>query len=292
MSSDALRKFADELKSIREEKDVTLQFISHRTKIDINFLKKIEDGDFEVLPELYIRAFLKEYLNIVDANTDEMMKKFDLAKQGLTEENIAPESENIPSNDINTTQPKENTPKEFTTPLKGIVDKLKVQYNNVYYYLGAAGVVVLFIVLIYFLFIREYSPEIVNETPFDELVENNSRFEIDDSTRIAPVKKIVSDSLQLSVSAVGRVWVKVLSDNKEVFQSMLQENQTLSYRASKEFRVVVGNAALAKISFNNRSIGSLGSAGEIKNFTLTADTIKSYLITIPSKNEQTSAESN
>ena len=67
---------------------------------------------------------------------------------------------------------------------------------------------------------------------------------------------------------------------------MVQENQKLLFKAHEEFRVVVGNAGLANITLNNKSIGSIGNLGEIKNIIITEDTIRSYTLTPPTQNEQ------
>ena len=49
------------LKSLRRERKIDLEAIEKRTKIDINYLKAIESGKFEILPSTYIRLFLKAY---------------------------------------------------------------------------------------------------------------------------------------------------------------------------------------------------------------------------------------
>ena len=61
MSLEELKKFSNELKEHREKTGITLQQISQKTKIDIKFLKSIEESNFDILPEIYIKAFIKEY---------------------------------------------------------------------------------------------------------------------------------------------------------------------------------------------------------------------------------------
>ncbi len=286
MASEALRKFAEELKSIREEKKITLQQISSRTKIDIKFLRKIEESDFHVLPDLYIRAFLKEYLKNLEVDVEKYMKKFDLAKQGLnsdtpaeTPHQISQSSKQDTFSDID----------ESSNNHSGLLDShtvSKAPADKIYYYLGAVGFCILLVVFIYFVFIRESSPEIVAETPYEEYIEESKeRFEIEKEKQI---EQFANDSLNLSIATLGRVWIKVTSDSKVIQEGMVPENQKLSFRAGEEFRVVVGSAGLANISLNNKSIGPLGNIGEIKNIIITEDTIRSYTLTVPSRNEQRS----
>jgi cytoskeletal protein RodZ len=59
-----LSKFGEELKKLRLEKQVSLMDISFSTRINIKFLEAIEAGKFSVLPQTYVRAFLREYLTL------------------------------------------------------------------------------------------------------------------------------------------------------------------------------------------------------------------------------------
>ena len=49
------------LKALRREQKIDLAAIEKRTKINLEYLKAIESGKFEVLPSTYIRLFLKAY---------------------------------------------------------------------------------------------------------------------------------------------------------------------------------------------------------------------------------------
>ena len=77
-----LKKFAEDLKSYREKKGKTLFDIAHETRIHISNLEKMENGDFNFLPQPYVRAFLKQYIKCLRLNEAEMLYNFDLAKSG------------------------------------------------------------------------------------------------------------------------------------------------------------------------------------------------------------------
>jgi cytoskeletal protein RodZ len=77
-----LNKFAEELKAARTERNLTLQQIAAKTRIDLKFLEEMEKGNFSFLPELYINAFLKEYVRLVGLDENLMLKKFAAAKSG------------------------------------------------------------------------------------------------------------------------------------------------------------------------------------------------------------------
>ena len=60
-----LNKFSEELKEARIKNGLTLQQIAAKTRIDLKFLENLENGNFAFLPELYIKAFIREYAKLV-----------------------------------------------------------------------------------------------------------------------------------------------------------------------------------------------------------------------------------
>ena len=61
---------------------ISLQQLATKTRIDIKFLEYIEDGNFSFLPELYVRAFLKEYIKFVGLDEKLIFKKYEAYKLG------------------------------------------------------------------------------------------------------------------------------------------------------------------------------------------------------------------
>lgn len=66
-----------ELKDIRMGKGITLDEIYRVTKIRVLFLEKIEEGDFSVVPEPFMRAFLREYAEAVGIDPDRVISKYE-----------------------------------------------------------------------------------------------------------------------------------------------------------------------------------------------------------------------
>ncbi|MCK7516561.1 MAG: helix-turn-helix domain-containing protein [Ignavibacteriales bacterium] len=53
-----------------------------KTRIDFKFLEAIDNGNFSFLPDLYVKAFIKQYAKAVDLDEQETIKKYeDAAKQ-------------------------------------------------------------------------------------------------------------------------------------------------------------------------------------------------------------------
>jgi len=77
-----LKAFAEDLKSIREEKNISLRDISNKTRINISILENLETGEYNFQPQAYIRAFLKQYLAAIGLDVEEELFEYDLARSG------------------------------------------------------------------------------------------------------------------------------------------------------------------------------------------------------------------
>ncbi len=72
-----MKPVQEELKQIRLEKGISLEEISKKTKIRLDFLERIDEGDFSVTPMPYIRAFLREYAEFLGIDPKLVMMKLD-----------------------------------------------------------------------------------------------------------------------------------------------------------------------------------------------------------------------
>ena len=72
-----MKPLHEELKEIRLKKGISLEEISEKNKIRLDYLEKIEEGDYSVSPLPFVRAFLREYAEVVGIDPDLVMSKFD-----------------------------------------------------------------------------------------------------------------------------------------------------------------------------------------------------------------------
>lgn len=300
MASEALKKIADELKAAREEKDISLQQIASKTKIDIKFLRAIENANFDILPDLYMKAFIREFAQYIDLDANAIIQKFENAKQGKPEE--APVTETAAEAPQETVT-EETAGKKFDSietapsPASAYENVKTNKLNTNYVYVGTIAVLVL--ILVYVLFVKSSSPDIIQESfsqqtanqdkPRYEMTEQNNN---PSQVNSGQSNSNIPDSLRLSVQTLSRVWVKVASDGKIITQQVYQPDSKLNFAASKNFSVTVGNAGMVKILLNNKPIQNIGKTGEIRNLYITPDTIRYYTIIPPTKNETKPAKKN
>ena len=96
--------FFDALKSKRESQDIEISEICEFTKIQPRYIEAIEQGDFTVLPNVYIRLFLKSYANFIGADSAKALKDYELHTTGKSTQ-----SEELSYKDVDVT-PLSSTP--------------------------------------------------------------------------------------------------------------------------------------------------------------------------------------
>ena len=91
-----LKEFARDLKTIREQKDISLKSIAQQTRLNLSALESLEAGDFTFQPQTYIRAFLKQYIAALDLDVEEILFDYDLARSGKYKPKFIHEPEREP----------------------------------------------------------------------------------------------------------------------------------------------------------------------------------------------------
>ena len=70
-------QFYKELKELRISKKISLEDLESKTKINIKYLKAIEEGDFNVLPSPYLRLFIRAYAIEIGGEADRALDQLD-----------------------------------------------------------------------------------------------------------------------------------------------------------------------------------------------------------------------
>lgn len=255
--NELLKKFSEELKARREEVGISLEEIHSKFRIDIKFLKAIEECDFEVLPELYIKAFIKSYAQAVDLDYEEVLKKFELAKKGKVEEKPVKPKEEKPDEETKSFD-------SYEEPEDKIDNKSKITSNTII--IASAIVLIGVLTAVYFLFIKNDNKIIVNERPIEELVEETAdRFEVDDNQIQNNNIPASQDSIKIDLKAIDSSWVKLVKDQKDTTEFILLPRREKTLSALNKFELLIGNSAGIEIYMNNQKLNFGGKKGEVKS---------------------------
>ena len=73
-----MNHFSEELRKEREARNITLFDISQKTRISIKYLQAIDQGAFDILPQTYVRAFIKAYAEAIGMDPSQILKKYEI----------------------------------------------------------------------------------------------------------------------------------------------------------------------------------------------------------------------
>lgn len=231
-----MESLGEYLRRQRELKGISLKEISDKTKIGINYLRYIEEDQFDKIPgEVFAKGFLKLYANSIGLQEEGILEKY----------NTRYKKEEKKDND------------------QRVIKKRHIKLPS---WLWAIPILILSILLFKGL------PQKGGRSPLPpkEITKEVGTLATPQESHIPP--KSLPEKLNLSIEAVEETWIKILIDGKEVKEMLLKSGDRVSFEAEKNFGLTVGNAGGVKISFNGKELESLGPSGMvIRNLVLSRD---------------------
>jgi len=274
------------LKQAREAKNLSLADVADTTFISIRYLEAIDAGKTDMLPQAYVRAFIREYATVVGLDPAEIMRRYDSAKAAATPTTAvrpaqprqnAPPEESAPPPPLPSAAVPAETPEpqplppqepdvtdspvapEITPPqprrdLTDIIQKAAV----------VVGVVVIAIVLWNVMGIEK--PK-TREIPFQSVITENEQHARGpakkDSTRVPGTPGSRIDSLTLQAQTLDSVWVQVIVDGGTPREYLFRPNARASWKAAEKFVLTIGNAGAVQLTLNKKDLGTLGKKGAV-----------------------------
>ena len=252
-----MSNFFLELKRAREEKRVSLADIADRTLINIRHLEAIERGDTAILPEAYVRAFIREYAAAIGLDGTETLRRFDETRRA--EDEASRPRERVPS------PPPVKHPTFSLEPSTFMTRRM-----------ATIGITVVVIAVGGILAWNLFSPGTtapVTEIPFQNIVKEQE----DQAAAAHPVPPPVTrraDSLTLSASVSDTVWMTITVDSLPAREYIFHPGAKPSWRAGSRFLVTLGNAGAVSFALDRQQLGTLGRRGNVvRNVSLTRQTL-------------------
>jgi cytoskeletal protein RodZ len=246
--------FFSRLKRAREAKHLTLSDISDATSINVKFLEAIEQGQTTVLPEPYIRAFIREYARVIGLDPEETLREYDEASRPP-----APtESEKIQPDVTPEVAPP--PPSEEATRGGGPSPRLAL--------VAIIIIVLTALTIVLWNLWRSPSGEMAIRAPALDSVKVSEPALSGADGRVQPSppfqgKHSTLDSLTLTAKAVDSVWILIRRDQLPPDDVILRAGHQLSWKARDRFLLTVGNAGGVLVTFSGTQIGTLGRRGAV-----------------------------
>ena len=228
------------LRAEREYQKKSLKEIARSLKLNIDFLKAIEEDDYSLLPaEVFTKAYLRIYAESLGIENGYILNLY----KTLMEEGVAVKS--APSSRGIDFTPQKNI-FQRTLPWKPL------------------AVIAVFVLIILFA-ITLRKPE--EQKSIDKVVNKTEETSImEEETTIIEENK--QGALSLKIIAIELTWVSVSIDDGKPTESLLRTGESITVTAVSRFAVKVGNAGGTRLIFNNRDVGSLGPRGKVVDIVL------------------------
>jgi len=273
-----MNTFSDELRKERVAKDISLADISRKTHINVKYLEAIEQGSFDILPQTYVRAFIREYALIIGLPPESVLKKFDVMVGGkYSVEN----GTMIGSGYSGTSTP--SLPDQAAVPPQRPGGQPEfIRQNDTRTIAIVIGAVAVVCGLIYFMYdyaTQDQKVPVAQETPFQDVVKEQEKQIVPQQAALdtfaalqAPPKP---DSLALHGVATDTVWVSISRDGAPPQNSIVPPRASRTWIAAKKFAITLGNAGGMRFTLNGTDLGKLGKRGAVlRNYMLTSESLK------------------
>ena len=249
--------FYEELRDVRIAQSLTLEEISKETKIHPRFLHALEGGEFDILPEPYIRLFLKAYAIQIGVDYKVPLAKLDEHLHGTKEA----ERHDKERHKLRRLQPG-RSPKQ-----KAVGGAKSIGKNQVLWF---ASLAVLFVIVVVLRECRQdKAPSIAEERLTRSAAElltaeaqNQGREDQDqtsDTLSGEPAPFLPpGEPLTLSMTAVERTWIAVNVDGDRDYDVILRPGQSESWQAGESFRLKLGKTRGVTLSLNGKPLEPLG----------------------------------
>ena len=250
-----MNSVGEELRLAREQKHLTIEDISLRTRISTRYLGYMEEDRFDMLPGgIFNRAFLKAYGCSLGIDTVDLLERY---------EKVAPPQKNLPN------------------------QSWPILYNHrpLIRFLVSWGITLALIVVCFTFIYREVKSNraLIKEaqTQEDRLTDLSLLppttvlpSQIPETTiavGIAEKRQIQKPSfpLNLVIEAINQCWVSISADGRQITSQLLARGDRLPFRANHQISLILGNAGGVNLHVNGVKLRRLGGLGEVKRFVFT-----------------------
>lgn len=278
-----MTSIGETLRRERLRRGWTLDQVAAETKISLHLLEAIEADQFDRLPGgVFARNFVRQYAHMLQIDEDEILAAFRQQFEEPAEAEPAP----APASQVS-----------GVTPMAALRDRMGPS-TTLSAFVGLV-VVILACAGLYSLWQRarrstsapqtvaaapapapQMAPKPV-ETPKPEFrpaeVTETGTIRVPETPAANPAPAVSftasapagASAMRVAFTATEPVWVSIKSDGEHTYSGTLEGQQTREFDAAQKMTVLVGNAGGLDISVNGKSVGPIGSRGEIRLLVLT-----------------------
>ncbi|MBE9127170.1 MULTISPECIES: helix-turn-helix domain-containing protein [unclassified Coleofasciculus] len=241
-----IKEIGANLRQLREQQFIPIEEIATQTFIPLRLLKALESGQLDQLPEpIFIQGFIRRYADVVSEDGAALAEAFSTNVRRIKHcPSSSQESTGYPS-----------SPKSSQLYLTGIFVLLITTASGLLYLLT-----------------RPQKPQPHQPIPSFPAIASTPKSN-PSLTSISTVSETPS-AVQITVSLKDESWLRVVVDGNTEFEGTLKSGNQKIWTVKKELTIRAGNAGAVSISFNQKEPKVLGSIGDVKEVTLTPESLE------------------
>ncbi len=276
--------FYKDFQEKREELGLSLDQISQKTKISQETLTCIEKGEFDKLPDIYIRLFIKSYAQELGLNPEEYLKKYE-SETGSKKHDV---KRNLIENDSKE-KDKTSPPPTIKMSEKGRIVTFAVIF-----------ILIIFVIVILKQVLSENQSQTISKvhqrimqqdsvalidtlTPDSDKAssentpmnneDQSAETEINVTDIDTTVAASLTDSLRLGIEISDTCWVKIVLDGKDTSEAMFRPETKREWKALEKFDIRIGRPEVVKLFLNSTQLDSVDRGVAPARLLITKDGI-------------------
>ena len=258
-----MASIGQELKRERELRGVSLKEIADSTKINLRFLRALEEERFDILPEqFFTRGIIRTYANYL----------------GLDEQSVL--NTYIESQKTREIQEISDADKKAEI-IESPESVLKEKNISRFFTLMVLAIIALIIVM-YFVFRKEKSlpPNTLKIQPAVQEAQ-------EEPVTLLPITQegpeTEQQELNIEISVQQETWLEIYADQEMLDSGIKNPGERLQFKALQEFLIHIGNAGGITYTINDQEGNKFGEQGTvIRDIQITLDNYQYFI----AKNEE------
>lgn len=230
------------LRRRREDKQISLEQIESTTRIRQSFLRAIEAGNNDKLPEpVYIRGFIKQYAEVLDLDGTELANSFPLEDY---RQSLKPVGVSLPPAQLQTS----HLYAIYILLIIGAVSILSQTLSNSNF---------------------QISQNTQSQPPLP--VANVAKPKAPAKVKPVANPKKQTKPVEIGVTVKDKSWMRVIADGKKAFEGELPQGTQRTWTANERLLLRVGNAGGVLVKYNQEEAKPLGQLGQVQEVTFGAN---------------------
>lgn len=283
-------EIGEKLKAARAVKGVALEEVASRTRINLAYLRNMEEGKFDFLPKPIVMGFLKTFAKEVGLDGNELAMQ--LQPPELPIDFAAPAAEMRKQATAVATA-------VSPAPVLSQDDLKSVRPGFPYLKEILLGLGTLLVMALLFYFVarspeeepqtesipaqKESAPPPVASGPVQEIsiaqmAANPAQQPQTDST--VAVKQV---EVTLEARFKDRVWLAITIDDSLKTDSIYRAGMAETWRAKKNFRLSMGNAGAVTLLLNGKELEKIGLVGQVADVVITPAGVMEKRLRLPQR---------